>query len=197
MAKKNKKSANNKVSTKQETKSNWKQTYKEKKSLILYTAFVIGFTIFFLVLTNQAWFETLATPILAGYASISSVILNLFGMGTTTTAENINSGAYSLQIKKGCDAIAPMILYMVSILAFPIAMKWKWKGVIYGIIALAVMNIIRIVSLYFFGRYTSQAVFDIMHVDVWQILFIAFTVFLWLYWMRWAFTKEEAAHATT
>jgi len=197
LAKKNQKSKKQKISTKEKTESSWRKTYREKKSMILYTAFVIGFTIFFLVLTNQEWFETLATPILAAYASISSVILNLFGMGTTTTAENINSGAYSLQIKKGCDAIAPMILYMVSILAFPIAMKWKWQGVIYGIVSLAVLNIIRIVSLYFFGRYTSEAIFDIMHVDVWQILFIAFTVFLWLYWMRWAFTKEAATHATT
>ncbi len=196
MAKKNKASKKTKKSPEIQNESSWKKTYREKKSMILYIAFVIGFTIFFLVLTNQSWFETLAAPILAAYATISSIILNLFGMGTTTTAENINSGAYSLQIKKGCDAIAPMILYMVSILAFPIAMKWKWKGVLYGILALAVMNIIRIVSLYFFGRYTSQAVFDLMHVDVWQILFIAFTVFLWLYWMRWAFTKE-AANAVT
>lgn len=191
-----KKHKKKKVSSDKKSGSNWKETYKEKKAMILYTAFVIGFTIFFLVLTNQTWFETMSAPILAAYASISSMILNVFGMGTTTTAENINSGAYSLQIKKGCDAIAPMILYMVSILAFPIAMKWKWKGVLYGIAALVIMNIIRIVSLYFFGRYTSEALFDIMHVDVWQILFIAFTVFLWLYWMRWAFTKE-AAHATS
>lgn len=196
MAKKKKASNSNKNNPKVKSESNWKETYREKKSLINYTIFVIGFTIFFLVLTNQAWFETIAAPILSGYAKISSVILNLFGMGTSASAENINSGPYSLQIKKGCDAIAPMILYMVSILAFPIAMKWKWKGVLYGILALAVMNIIRIVTLYFFGRYTSDAVFDLMHVDVWQILFIAFTVFLWLYWMRWAFDKE-AIDATT
>jgi len=196
VAKKNKASKAKKKKPQVNTEPQWKKTYREKKSLIHYTVFVIGFTIFFLVLTNQAWFETVAAPILAGYAKISSIILNLFGMGTTSTAENINSGPYSLQIKKGCDAIAPMILYMVSILAFPISMKWKWKGVLYGILALAVLNIIRIVTLYFFGRYTSEKVFDIMHVDVWQILFIAFTVFAWLFWMRWAFDKE-AANATT
>lgn len=164
--------------------------------MILYSVFVIVFTILFLVLTNQAWFETLSAPVLAAYATISSGILNLLGQGTSASAENISSSAFSLQVKKGCDAIAPMILYVVSILAFPITMKWKWKGVLYGILALAGMNIIRIVTLYFFGAYTSPAIFDIMHVDVWQILFIAFTVFLWLYWMRWAFTKE-ATHATT
>lgn len=196
MAKKNKTSKDKKAKPKVKETPSWKKTYQEKKSLIHYTIFVIGFTIFFLVLTNQAWFETIAAPILAAYAWISSGILNLFGMGTSANAENINSGPYSLQIKKGCDAIAPMILYAVSILAFPIAMRWKWKGVLYGIVALAIMNIIRIVTLYFFGRYTSEEIFDIMHVDVWQILFIAFTVFLWLYWMRWAFDKE-AAHATT
>lgn len=196
MAKKKKTSKAKKNAPQVNSEPNWKKTYKEKKSLINYTVFVIGFTIFFLVLTNQSWFETIAAPILATYAGISSFILNLFGMGTTSAAENINSGPYSLQIKKGCDAIAPMILYGVSILAFPIAMKWKWKGVLYGILALAVMNIFRIITLYFFGRYASEAVFDIMHVDVWQILFIAFTVFLWLYWMRWAFDKE-AADATT
>lgn len=196
MAKKKKAPNAKKKNPEVKSEPNWKKTYREKKSLIHYTVFVIGFTIFFLVLTNQAWFETIASPILAAYAKISSVLLNLVGMGTTAKAEAINSGPYSLTIKKGCDAIAPMILYAVSILAFPIAMKWKWKGVLYGILALAVLNIIRIVSLYFFGRYTSEAVFDIMHVDVWQILFIAFTVFLWLYWMRWAFDKESA-DATT
>lgn len=192
-----KKKKGNKQKVKAEPKvSKWKKIWDEKRSMILYSGFVISFTIFFLVLTNQAWFESISKPILNAYAGISSLLLNILGQGTSTSAENITSPEFSLQIKKGCDAIAPMILYMMSILAFPIAFKFKWKGVLYGLLALAGMNIIRIVTLYFFGRYTSQALFDIMHVDVWQILFIVFTVFLWLVWMRWAFNKESE-HATT
>jgi len=96
---------------------------------------------------------------------------------------------FTMSIKKGCDAIAPMILFSMSILAFPVTLKYKWKSILTGIVALAVLNIIRICSLYFIGKGGAKNMFDIMHEDVWPIVFIIFTLFLWLLWMKSVFSK--------
>ena len=93
-----------------------------------------------------------------------------------------------MSIEEGCDAIAPAILYIISVAIFPIATKTKWKGLIYGLLAIAVLNIIRIVTLFLTGIY-APSLFEFMHVDFWQAIFIVFTVGLWIYWMKWATTQ--------
>ncbi len=166
-----------------------KSTFIEKlrkgnRPMIIYVLLVVTFSILFIILTNQSWFEQISNKILSGYSSISSSILNLFGQNTTSNGELIQSNKFSMQVKKGCDAIAPMILFIISIAFFPTQHKKKILGIILGIAFLAVLNIIRIVSLYFVGAYTNEIIFEIVHVDIWQIFFIVLTLFAWIYWLK-------------
>lgn len=160
--------------------------------MYLYSGFVILFSILLFTITSQEAFNVISNPINAGYAKISSILINVFGESTAVNKEIISSPRFSLAVKKGCDAIAPMILLFMAIIAFPTKFKWKVPGVVVGISALVTLNIIRIVSLYFIGANFSTKVFDIMHIDIWQILFLVFTVFLWLMWMNWMRGKMDA-----
>ena len=166
----------------------------QKKTMIIYYVAVIGFALAYHIISNQEWFMSLAEPIFRGYAHIGSAILNLFGEGAEAIGVAIRSPHFGLTIKEGCDAITPMILYSMAILAFPISFKLKWPGFILGILILFVLNIIRIISLYYIGKHFSYETFDFMHVDVWQVLFLIVTIFIWLLWMRWALiTKSTSA----
>lgn len=163
----------------------------EKKSLLIYYVGVIGFAFAYHIISNQDWFMTMAKPIFTGYAHISSSLLNILGEESIANGIEIISPFFSLTIKEGCDAITPMILYSMAILAFPISFRLKWPGLIFGIVALFILNIIRILSLYYVGKYFSYDIFDFMHVDIWQILFLIITIFIWLVWMRWALIRKS------
>jgi exosortase/archaeosortase family protein len=78
-----------------------------------------------------------------------------------------------------------MILYWTNIAVFPVKWAYKWKGLLYGTIFLFVLNIIRIITLFLAGVHV-RSIFDFLHVELWQIIFIAMTIFVWLYWYRWA-----------
>ena len=183
MAKKSKKKAISKGKKNKPASTKWKEKWEKNKTSYIFIGSILVFGIFSFWLTSQEWFETAAQPLLNFYADISNTILNLLGQDTKSTGETISSGGFSIQIKKGCDAIAPMILYTLSILFFPVAFSKKPKGILIGIILLFLLNIVRIVSLFLTGKYV-KSLFDLMHTDVWQILFIIFTLYLWLVWLR-------------
>lgn len=121
-------------------------------------------------------------------AAISSAILNVLGYGTAVSEANI-MGKFSINIKRGCDAIEPMALLSAIILAFPTTLKRKLPGVLIGIVALAILNIIRIVSLYLTGLY-APGIFDLMHLQVWQVLFILAALIYCAIWLRWNLNQK-------
>ena len=171
-------------------KPGWKEKWEKNKKSYMFIFSILVFGIFSFWLTSQESFDKFAQPLLNVYATISNWILLALGQGTRASSESIFSSDFSIQIKKGCDAVAPMILYTLSIVFFPVKWKFKPRGILIGIALLFALNIVRIVTLYLTGKYIPS-VFDIMHTDIWQILFIVFTLYLWLVWLRKVNTEEQ------
>ncbi len=167
-----------------------KTNFKKKKLVYMYCLGFIFLVGIFAWIQNSEWFKSALDPVLNVYASISSGVLNLLGQGTSSTGQTVKGDAFSVNIKQGCDAIAPMLLYFSAVILYPISMKWKWRGIFGGLAVLWVLNIFRIVTLYLSGAYGSYSFFDFMHVEFWQVLYIILTVFIWLVWIRWANKKE-------
>jgi len=164
--------------------------WSERKPVVIFAISFLAICLLFYLITNMDWFQAFRQPILKMYSAVSAGILNIFGAGVTSRAEIISSADFSVSIEEGCDAIAPAILYAISVAIFPIATRTKWKGLFFGLLAIAILNIIRIVSLYFTGVH-APSLFEFMHVDFWQAIFIVFTVGIWIYWMRWATAQTQ------
>jgi exosortase H (IPTLxxWG-CTERM-specific) len=158
--------------------------------------FVLGFAVlmmlFYAFWLSDTYRDTVQPKIVLVNAVISSFILNLFGMHTIAVKENITSPAFSVCIANGCDAVEAMALFASALLSFPARWKYKLAGFFAGIVVLATLNIIRIISLFLTGIYYPKA-FELMHVEVWQVLFILFAIGLWIFWIKW--TRKEAPHA--
>jgi exosortase/archaeosortase family protein len=150
--------------------------------------FVLGFAVLmalFYIFKFSDFYEEVIHPfIVSGNAVISSFILNIFGMKTVAIAENINSAKFSVCIASGCDAVEAMALFGTALLAFPAKWKFKLIGFFAGVAILFILNIIRIVTLFLTGIYFPKA-FELMHVEVWQAVFILIAVGLWIFWIKW------------
>lgn len=119
-------------------------------------------------------------------ADVSAALLCIFG--TPARADGISvrssSPAFGLTVAQGCDAIQPAILFLCAVLASPVAFKAKWPGILVGVPLLLLLNQARIVTLFYVGAYRPK-LFNIMHIDVWQALFIGIALLFWLFWVSW------------
>lgn len=124
-------------------------------------------------------------------ARVSGYVLAILGQDTTVTGASIFSPRFSVNIVRGCDAVEAIALYVCAVLAFPLPFLKKLSGIIAGTLLLLILNLIRVVSLFLIGTYSTR-IFDLMHIDVWQAIFIFFAVVLWILWLLWA-TRSQVA----
>ena len=129
-------------------------------------------------------------------ASASTMILNVFREGATANGTAVRSARYSVDIRHGCDAIEPSMLFLSAVLAFPAPLLSKLPGLLVGTLVLALINLIRIVTLFYTGIYYPKW-FDTMHEDVWQTAFILFSLTFWIVWALWATRPPAAASDAT
>ncbi len=99
----------------------------------------------------------------------------------TVNGQSISGRRASLLIERGCDAIEPSALFVAGVLAFPAAFMSKIPGMLLGTVCLMVLNIFRIISLFYVRRFWPQ-VFEVMHIDVWQSLFVLIAILFWILW---------------
>lgn len=142
--------------------------------------------------------ETLIPQYLRGWAHISASVLNVFGENAKVYGNAISSSRFSVNIKRGCDALQPTVLFVCAVLASPVALSSKIPGLILGLIFIMAMNLVRVVSLFYIGIYMNSW-FEFAHVEVWQSLFIFFSILAWGVWAVWAWRrvalKARKAHA--
>lgn len=135
-------------------------------------------------------------PYLGLIATVTGAIVDLFGYETTVVETSITSSVFSMQIVRGCDAIEPSAALVSAILASPVSLWPKIPGMLIGTLILLLINLVRLVSLFFIGVHFPKAL-DIMHEDVWQAAFIVLAIVLWAMWVQWATRgKREQPHAS-
>ena len=128
-------------------------------------------------------------PFFEGYlalnADICAAILNALGENAKAIGVQLSSSRYALEIKRGCDGLQASVFFAIAVLASPcrVAMLARLPVILLGTLFLLLFNLVRIVSLYYTGIY-FPGMFDIMHVDVWQAVFIFAPLFLWAMWAR-------------
>jgi exosortase H (IPTLxxWG-CTERM-specific) len=157
--------------------------------------FVLVFGVLLLVLygltLTRAFRKELFPAYLTLNARVSSAVLNVLGQSTAVSGTSIQKPGFAIDIRRGCDAIDPIILFCSAVVAFPMSWKKKILGLVLGAIVLALLNLVRIISLFFIGAYYPSA-FDMMHGEVWQALFILLALVFWAVWIQWAMAKETA-----
>jgi exosortase/archaeosortase family protein len=122
---------------------------------------------------------------LALNASVSADVLRLFGEEATSSGMVLSSPRYQLTIKRGCDAIQASGFFALLVAASPLSVGMGRRALwmIGGTLFLLLVNLLRIISLYYTGIWYPQ-LFEVMHVEVWQVAFIVLPILLWLYWIR-------------
>jgi exosortase/archaeosortase family protein len=118
-------------------------------------------------------------------AWLSGAIVNLFGQACQVTDVTLRSGAFAISVRRGCDALEPAWFFCAAVLSFPAPFARKLPGVLAGSAVILLLNLARIVSLFFLGL-RSPGLFDAAHLEVWPAVFIVAAIVLWAAWICWA-----------
>lgn len=151
--------------------------------------FVAGMIVFYLFYYSPLYEDYIMTPLLTAQANIANVLLHALGQDTTVYQDIISSDVFTVSIKGGCDGVEATALFLIAILVFPLAFKFKWPGIIAGLLVLSVLNILRIAGLYLAGIYWPAA-FEFLHLHGGVVIFTIIAILLWIIWINWALNKK-------
>jgi exosortase H (IPTLxxWG-CTERM-specific) len=132
------------------------------------------------------WAQThFVVPWTNALAQISTWLVTVFDPNVAAAGKVMRSTAngFAVSIEAGCNGVEATIVLVAAMLAFPAPWRHRLAGLVAGIAAVQVLNIIRIISLFYLGQW-SLKVFEWAHLYVWQALIMLDVLIVWLVWVR-------------
>ena len=115
-------------------------------------------------------------------AQSTSFGLGLLGTTTYVNGTILSSGSFAVDIVAECTAVGPLVLFVGAVFAYPATFGARAIGVSAGLVALTLVNLVRIISLFLIGSAYPEYL-EIAHLLVWQTAIILFAIVLWLLWV--------------
>ena len=124
-------------------------------------------------------------PFTSMIADISVWLVQVFDENVIATGNVIRDkvSGFGVRIERGCNGLEAVIILFSAIFAFPAPIKNKLIGFTIGFFAIQILNLVRIISLYYLGQWNYTA-FEWFHLYLWQALIILDALVVWLIWLR-------------
>ncbi|HLC20963.1 MAG TPA: exosortase H [Candidatus Methylomirabilis sp.] len=146
-----------------------------------YVIFVASVLTLYTLLRTSMLRQYVAEPLAVAFATVSSLALNLLSLKATATGTLLSIEGFGAQIDDVCTGIFVVAVYLSAVLAYPSRLAEKLKGFLLGASAILILNMIRVISLMYIGRYFPEF-FETAHLLVWQSLIIFSALLMWIYW---------------
>ena len=145
--------------------------------VILVTLFTAELTLLVQNAVVLPWTEALVR--------ISSGLITVFDSHVVASGKVLRSTAngFAISVEVGCNGVEAAIVLIAAMLAFPAPWKSRAIGMLVGLTAVQVLNIVRVISLFYLGQWNRQA-FDWAHLYLWQTLITLDVLIVWLVWIR-------------
>ena len=163
-----------------------------------------GFIFIFLIIVIPAlilynYYRDRTAPWLVerSYSELSALIIKIVTPGEMIEARGrilASPGMDIVEIGPECDGVAGMLILAAALLAFPRRLRDKFKGLLLGLFYLYIINLARIITLYYIYKYRPD-LFELSHIYIGQAVFIIAGITLFLIWSgQWA-VKDEITEA--
>lgn len=103
-----------------------------------------------------------------------------------------SDGRGAVRVLAGCNAVEVCALLAAAILAFPARFRDCLIGAGVGVVALQVVNLLRIISLLYLSR-GSQDIFEFFHHYVWDAMIGLEGLLIFFFWTRWQSRQVQPA----
>ena len=165
-----------------------------RKSLLFLARFLALLVVFYFIVAWNPINDSVIVPVTSAIARVSGAILVALGEKVTVAGTEIRSGAFAVQIENGCNGVEAALLFGSAVLAFPAPWRRRLLGLLAGFAAIQVLNLVRVVSLFWIGAH-QPALFNSSHTVIWQSAVVLASVLLFLLWASRESREREAAEA--
>jgi exosortase H (IPTLxxWG-CTERM-specific) len=152
-----------------------------RRSFAFLGRFLVLLLVFYAVVAWRPINDRAVVPFTAGIARAGAWILNGLGERVSVDGTRIVSPGFSVNIENGCNGLETALLFGAAVLAFPAPWSWRAAGLAGGFAAIELVNLVRVVSLFWIGAHRRE-LFTTSHTVVWQSAVVLFGVLLFLFW---------------
>ena len=90
---------------------------------------------------------------------------------------------FALSVRSGCNGVEAAMILIAAMLAFPASWRYRLIGIVAGLFAVQLLNIVRVISLFYLGQW-NMSVFDWAHSYLWPALIMLDVLIVWIIWIR-------------
>lgn len=152
-----------------------------RRSVGFLVRFVVLLVVFYLIVASRPVNDAVIVPFTAGIASVSGKVLNALGERAEVVGTEIRSSSFGVNIENGCNGVETALLFGAAVLAFPASWTRRLLGLLVGFVAIQVLNLFRVITLFWIGLH-RPALFNSSHTVIWQSVVVLFGVLLFLLW---------------
>ena len=140
--------------------------------------------VFFIVIFNlKPTYRAIVSPFTSFIALISSKIMNIWGAGSYVVGKQLVANVGRIDIADGCNGIYATAVLISGVIAYPAKLKYKLWGIALGFTAIFIVNLIRVISLFYMSIYFPN-IFEEAHVYIWQPIVMIWAIYVWYIWWK-------------
>ena len=124
-------------------------------------------------------------PWTALLAHLCAVTMKLWDSQVLATGKVLMNPAtgFGVSVEPGCNGVEACIVLIAAMLAFPASWRHKLVGLGLGFVAVQLLNMVRVISLYYLGQWNMDW-FRFAHEYLWQGLIMLDVLVVFLVWIN-------------
>jgi len=129
-------------------------------------------------------------PFTTGLAKLSAALILPFDSTVIAYGKilQFKDSGFAVSIEAGCNGVEAAIVLIAAIVAFPGAWLDRLIGIALGFIAIQIMNIARIISLFYLGDWNLEF-FEWIHLYLWPTLIMLDVLVVFVIYIRYLSNK--------
>ena len=141
--------------------------------------------------------QHMVLPFTAMLAKLSAALILPFDASVQAYGKvlQFTDTGFAVSIEAGCNGVEATIVLVAAVLAFPAPWRARLAAIALGFLAIQVLNILRIISLFYLGNWNLEF-FSWFHLYLWPALIMLDVLIVFVLYLRYlARHPGEAASA--
>jgi exosortase H (IPTLxxWG-CTERM-specific) len=140
--------------------------------------------------------EHVIVPFTEMLARLSAAIIEPFDSRVLAYGKvlEFKDTGFAVSIEAGCNGVEATIVLVAAVIAFPASWHSRLIAIALGFLAIQVMNIARIISLFYLGNWNMEF-FTWIHLYLWPALIMLDVLIVFIVYLRYLSNNAQPAEA--
>ena len=142
--------------------------------------------------------EHVITPFTGMLARLSAAIILPFDSSAVAYGKilQFRDTGFAVSIEAGCNGVEATIVLIAAVIAYPASWRARFLAIALGFLAIQVMNLARIISLFYLGNWNME-IFSWIHLYLWPALIMLDVLIVFIVYLRYLSAHQQPLEATS